>query len=167
MVKITMKGCVDASLIAPDGRVERVVHGANTLLFNCADAVAGLFGGLFVNRPAIVGFVHAPDESRAASFDFTADDRTAKTQEELVGTGLQVHDQYIDNNRRYEASGPEYSGNVVTFSAARPGIDVASYVYGVLLKDASGKVLAVKRFPEPVVQNAGYAFSVSWAVTFI
>ena len=167
MVKITMRGRVDASLIAPDGRVERVVHGANTLLFSCADAVAGMFGGLSGRRPVTVGFVYAPDESRAASFNFTADDRTAKTQDEIVGTGLQVHDQYIDNNRRYDASGPDYAGNVVTFSAARPGMDAASYVYGVLLKDESGRVLAVKRFPEPVIQNAGYAFSVSWAVTFI
>ena len=167
MSHITARGHVDAFLVSPDGHAEQVVRGANTLLFNCADAVAGIFGGLSGYRPAVIGFVYGNDKDLAANFNFSVGDRTAKTQAELVGTGLHVHDQYIDQNRHFEASAPGYSGNVVSFSAAKPGTDAMSYVYGALLKDPSGRVLAVKRFDEPVVQNKSYALSVSWSVTFI
>ena len=54
----------------------------------------------------------------------------------------------------------------MTFSASKPGPEGTDYVYGVLLKDAAGRVLAVKKFDECVVQNSGYAFAAEWTVTF-
>ena len=167
MGTITASGSVDAFIVSPDGDSKCVVHGRNTLLFSCADAVANIFGGFSGYRPTVIGFIYGSGEDLGANFNFSAGDRVTRTQDEIVGAGLAVHDQYIDNNRHFEPSAPGYSGNSVTFNAARPGLDSKSYVYGALLKDSSGRVLAVKRFDTPVVQNANYALSLSWTVTFV
>ena len=166
MENITASGRVDAFLVSPSGDREPVVHGRNTLLFSCADAVANIFGGFSGYRPTVVGFIYGASDDLGANFSFSVDDRASKTQEELVGSGLLVHDQYIDNNRHLEASAPGYASNAVTFNATKPGTDARSYVYGALLKDSSGRVLAVKRFDRCVVQNANYALALSWTVTF-
>lgn len=166
MSHITARGHVDAFLVAPDGRREKVAHGSNTLLFGCADAVAGIFGGLSGHRPVTIGFVYGAERGLDAGFMFSQGDRATRTQRELVGSELHVYDQYIDQNRRFSASGPGYKGNVVTFNASKPDTGGASYVYGLLLKDASGNVLAAKRFDTCVAQPAGYAFAAAWSVTF-
>lgn len=167
MSHITARGHVDAFLVSPDGRRTQVAGGANTLLFSCADAVAGIFAGIASRRPAVIGFVYGDDKTLGANFAFTAGDRATRRQADIVGTGLQVFDQYIEQNRRFSASAPEYRGNAVTLSASKPGVESPVYVYGVMLKDADGNVLAVKRFDECVLQNVGYAFAVSWTVTFM
>lgn len=166
MNNITATGRVDAFTVSPDGHRSHVVHGSNTLLFSCADAVAHVFAGLPSYIPAKIGFVYGDADNLSANFAFTQGDRETRTQAEIVGTGLQVYDQNIDQNRRFSASSEDYEGNVVTFRASKPGSDGVDYVYGVLLKDASGNVLAVKKFDECVVQNSGYAFAAEWAVTF-
>lgn len=167
MDKITASGRVEAFLTGPDGRSRRVATGSNTLLFTCADAVARLFGGFVDHRPTTIGFVYGDSDSLGSAFMFTQGDRTPRSQDEVVGTGLGVYDQYIEQNKRFAAGSPEYTGNVVTFSASRPDSGTAVYIYGVLLKDAAGNVLAVKKFDECVKQNPGYAFAASWAVTFV
>ena len=166
MSHVRMQGHVDAFLVSPAGRREQVVCGANTLLYSCADAVARVFGGMPGYRPVTIGFVYGPERNLDVDFAFTAGDRTTHTQRELVGSGLQVYDQYIEQNRRFAAKGPEYTGNVVTFNASKPDTGGASFVYGVLLKDAAGNVLAVKRFDSCVAQPAGYAFAAEWSVVF-
>jgi len=163
---IAAHGRVDAFTVSPDGLRTQVVHGSNTLLYSCADAVAHVFAGVPDRRPATIGFVYGDTDSLWTSFPFTQGDRSTRTQAEIVGPGLQVYETYIDQNRRFSSSGAAYSGNVVTFAASKPGSDVPSYVYGVLLKDAAGNVLAVKRFDECVMQSSGYAFAAEWTVTF-
>ena len=166
MNHITAHGHVDAFLVDPGGRRTRVAGGPNTLLYSCADAVAAAFGGKAERQPAVIGFVYGPKKGLDAAFAFSGGDRTPRTQAELAGAGLQVYDQRIDQNRSFAAGAPEYAGNVVTFRAMKPDAGARVCVYGVVLKDAAGSVLAVKRFDECVVQNLGYAFAVSWSVTF-
>ena len=59
-----------------------------------------------------------------------------------------------------------YQGNKVTFRAMTVDNAAAEYVYGFLLKDVAGRVLAVKKFDSAVERTAGFAMAASWTVTF-
>ncbi len=159
-------GHVVAALVSPDGRHSVVAEGHNTLLYRCADAVAHLFAGESAYRPTTIGFVCAAGKDKSLSF--TASDRTTMTQSELVPaeSGLSVKDVPIEPAYSFSASTSHYQGNKVTFRAMTVDNKEAEYVYGFLLKDAAGRVLAVKKFDEAVERADGYAMAASWTVTF-
>lgn len=159
-------GHVVAALVSPGGRCSVVAEGHNTLLYRCADAVAHLFAGEFAYRPTTIGFVCAEESDKGSAFAFTASDRTTKTQAELVGSGLSVKDVQVEPAYSFSAATSHYQGNKVTFRAMTVDNAEAEYVYGFLLKDAAGRVLAVKKFDEAVERTAGFAMAASWTVTF-
>ena len=172
-------GHVVAALVSPDGRRRVVAEGHNTLLYRCADAVARLFAGESAYRPATIGFVCAAESDKGSAFTFTASDRTTKTQAELVGSGLSVKDVQVEPAYSFSATPPtaeeleddpdavsHYQGNKVTFKVMTIDNAAAEYVYGFLLKDAAGRVLAVRKFSSAVKRTAGFAMAASWTVTF-
>lgn len=173
MDHIIARGHVDAFLVSPDGAVREVVCGHNTLSYACADVVARLFAGLVDQKPSTVAFVYAGDATKATSFHPLTDADRGKTQAQIVGTGLNVHEVAISPNPSFTSSNASrYSGNTVTFRATTTDNSVRTYIYGVILKDATGKVLATKQLikdgtaSDPIERPAGYALAVSWGVTF-
>jgi hypothetical protein len=174
-------GHVVAALVSPDGRHSVVAEGHNTLLYRCADAVARLFAGESAYRPTTIGFVCATEADKGSAFAFPDPDdpRTTKTQAELVGSGLYVKDVQVEPAYAFSATPPteeelednphavsHYQGNKVTFRAMTVDNDETEYVYGFLLKDAAGRVLAVKKFDKAVERTEGFAMAASWTVTF-
>lgn len=160
--KIT--GYVSVAAVGPGGARSVVSAGHNTVLYACADAMARVFAGDSSARPHTVVFVHGA-AGLAAAFHFDGT-RTAKTQGDIVGTGLSVHEVIIADNPKRSASGDDYTGNTVTFGATSAPDLGATTVYGLLLEAADGTVLAVRKFSEPMVTTGGYALSVSWSLTF-
>lgn len=179
MDKIFAKGHVEAALVAPDGSRHAVAGGANTLLYWCADAVARLFAGEQAYRPSVIGFVCAGSDGAGNDFTFTAGDRTTKTEAELVRSGLTVVDVPIETGYKFAAEPPtaeelaedpdaksHYAGNKVSFHAMTVDNAESEYVYGFLLKDAAGHVLAVKKLATPVRRAAEYAMAATWTIQF-
>lgn len=159
-------GHVVAALVSPDGQRRVVAEGHNTLLYRCADAVARLFAGESAYRPTTIGFVCAAESDKGSAFTFTVSDRTTKTQAELVGSGLSVKDVRVEPGYALTASSANYGGNKVTFRAMTVDNADNEFIYGFLLKDAAGRVLAVKKFDSAVERTAGFAMAASWTVTF-
>lgn len=160
--KIT--GYVSVAAVGPGGARSMVSAGHNTVLYACADAMARVFAGDSSACPHTVVFVHGADDLGSAfHFDGT---RTAKTQGDIVGTGLSVHEVTIADNPKRSASGDDYAGNIVTFGATSAPDLGETTVYGLLLKAADGTVLAVRKFDPPTATTKGYALSVSWSLTF-
>ena len=179
MDSMMANGHVVAALVSPDGRRRVVAEGRNTLLYRCADAVARLFAGESAYRPTTIGFVCAAGSGEDENFNFTASDRTTKTQDDLVKGGLSVKDVQVEPAYSFSATPPtaeelvanpaatsHYQGNKVTFRAMTVDNAAAEFVYGFLLKDAAGRVLAVKKFDSAVERTAGFAMAASWTVTF-
>lgn len=157
-------GYVSVAAVGPSGVRSVVSEGHNTVLYACADAMVRVFSGDGSARPHTVVFVHgAPGNGSAFHFDGT---RTAKTQGDIVGTGLSAHEVTIADNPKRSASGDDYAGNIVTFGATTTPALGATTVYGLLLKAADGTVLAVRKFDPPKAKSADYALSVSWSLTF-
>lgn len=176
---MTASGHVDAFIVGPDGSRRKVAEGKNTLLYRCADAVAHMFAGSVDYVPATIGVVCSSDLSanHMAGFNFTDGNRTTLGEEDIVlpGNQLTVHDIPIGQNKQFSATTPSvtptvtgggYSGNKITLGAVTTDNGSAEDVYGFLLKDASGRVLAVKKLSAKVRRAANYAIAVSWAVTF-
>lgn len=170
MENTTASGYVDAFLIDPEGGKRQVVSGSNTLLYRCADAVAHIFAGATDYVPTVIGFITAPASSAdlsAGNFHFNDGDRTTKSQADLVDTKvLTVQDVNIGQNKQFVPTGSGYTGNKVTLGAMTTNNVEEEDIYGMLLKDSEGRVIAVKKLPSKVRRAAGYAFMVSWAVTF-
>lgn len=179
MDSMMANGHVVAALVSPDGRRSVVAEGHNTLLYRCADAVARLFAGESAYRPTTIGFVCAASNDKDEDFIFEASDRTTKTQGDLVKNGLSVKDVQVEPAYSFSTTPPtaaeleedpeatsHYQGNKVTFRAMTVDNDSAEFVYGFLLKDAAGRVLAVKKFGEAVRRTEDYAMAASWTVTF-
>lgn len=167
MDSMMANGHVVAALVSPDGRHSVVAEGHNTLLYRCADAVARLFAGESAYRPTTIGFVCAEGSGQSSAFTFEASDRTTKTQNDLVKSGLSVKDVQVEPAYSFSAATSHYQGNKITFRAMTVDNDeAAEWVYGFLLKDAAGRVLAVKKFDEAVERTKGYAMAASWTVTF-
>jgi len=178
MDSIKSHGHVEVAVVAPDGTRSIVDSGHNTLLYGCADAVARLFAGEASYRPTTIGFVKAHDSGLGAAFDVT-DGRKTKTQAELVGSALTVEDVPIESGYRFDATPPtsaeiaadpdatsHYSGNKVTFRAMTQDNTGSAYIYGFLLKDAAGRVLAVKKLTTAVQRTSSYAIAAAWTVEF-
>lgn len=167
MKQVATSGYVDAFIVAPDGTQEQVVSGANTLLYGCADAVAYLFAGAAEYRPTTIGFVTASTTGLGSNFHFTAGDRKTLTEQDIVGDGLSVHNVPIGQNIKFAATADEYKANQVLFGAMTTDNSSAAVIYGFILKDAQGRVLAVKKLANPQQRAAGYAMSATWSVTFV
>lgn len=156
MDSITAHGHVEASLVAPDGTASVVESGHNTLLYRCADAVARLFAGEAAYRPAKIGFV-------TSDFSLATD---ARGTSPATLAGLSAEDVPIETGYSFStADGAKYGGNKVTFRAMTTE-STAVTIYGFLLKDADGRVLAVKKLDSPVARQSGYAMAASWSVQF-
>lgn len=165
MDKMTAQGHVDAYLVSPDGGARLVSAGHNTIMYACADAVARLFSGDSSARPTTIGFVVGESNSLSEAFLFTEGER-GKTQGDVVGTGLSVTDVAISPNPTFAADeGSGYKGNKVTLGALLPSGTLA-YVYGFLLKDAKGNVLAVRRLDSYITRTTRFGIAASWTVTF-
>lgn len=167
MGSIAVSGHVKAFLVSPCGHQAELVCGRNTVSYRCADAVAGMFAGLADARPVSVAFVYAATSGKETSFNFSPGERN-KTQSDIVpsSSGLSVHEVDLDPNPRCTPSAATYQGNKVTFSATTRNNTAAEYVYGFLLKNAAGDVLAVKKADSALFKPAGYALSVTWDITF-
>lgn len=164
MDDITMRGHVDAFLVAPDGKRTPAQAGANTVSYACAEAVARLFAGQG-GGPTRVVFAHADTTDK--TFNFVSGDRD-KAESDILGTDLQAASVAIDASPSISASDAskyKTGGNVVTLRATMSS-DAAFYIYGYMLEDAAGHVLAVRKLDNPVQKPEGYAFAVSWAITF-
>lgn len=156
MDSITAHGYVEASLIAPDGTSRVVECGHNTVLYRCADAVARLFAGEAAYRPAKIGFV-------TADFSLATDARGTSP-----GTLAQLSAEDVPLETGYSfatADGAKYANNKVTFRAMTTE-STAVTIYGFLLKDADGRVLAVKKLDSPVARQDGFVVATSWTVQF-
>jgi len=166
MDSITMRGHVDTFLVSPDGERRHVQEGCNTVSYACADAAARLFAGRG-GGPRTVGFVYGTANDLASGFQFADGDRD-RTEADIVDTGvLSVANVPVDPNPGVSASDGNYGGNVVTFRATTVDNTAKWFVYGYLLKDADGNVLAVRKLPSVVTKSAGYALAVSWAIKFL
>lgn len=166
MESIAIRGHVDTFLVSPENVSTHILEGNNTVSYACADAAARLFAGRD-GRPRTVAFVYAESSGLESSFGFTAGERD-KTQEDIVGSGLSVANVAIDPNPSLSLSeAGKYAGNVATFHAVTTENSAPVYVYGYLLKDGEGRVLAVRKLESAVSKPAGYALAVSWAITFL
>lgn len=166
MEKTTSYGHVDAYLVSPDGVGRLVSAGHNTLMYACADAVARLFSGDGSARPTTIGFVHGASAGLGTAFAFGGESaERGKTQTDIVGAGLAVDDVSVSPNPAFAADAG-YGGNKVTLSALRSAKDSTTYIYGFLLKDADGNVLAVRRLDSPITHSPGFGVTASWTVTF-
>lgn len=166
MDRITAHGRVDARLVSPAGGSRLVSAGHNTIMHACADAVARLFSGDASARPAKIGFVVGATDGLGTAFAFAGgDDERGKSQDDIVGDGLSVTDVAISPNPLFSAD-DGYSGNKVTLSALLGAADSTEYVYGFLLKDAGGGVLAVRKLDSAITHTTGYGVAASWTVTF-
>lgn len=163
-MKPVASGHVDVLSVGPDGTARPVSSGRNTVSYMCADAMARLFVGDGTARPRTVVFVHG-DDGLGGSFHFSPGDRD-KGQADIVGGSLSVHEVPVADNPKRTASGPDYTGNVVTFGATSTAELGETTVYGLLLKAVDGTVLAVRKFDTAVSKADGYALSVSWSITF-
>ena len=160
---LTLSGHVRASIIAPDGKVVPLVSGRNTVSSRCADAAARMFAGDMSMRPSRIVFAYDTSSS-SLTFNFSAGERN-KTRDEILGSSLSAEVAPIADNPSLGVSGDEYTGNVVTFGASARS-DRSMYVYGVIMEDSNGNVLAVKKFDSAVALPVGYALAVSWQITF-
>lgn len=163
MDKMTAYGHVDAYLVSPDGGARLVSAGHNTLMYACADAVARLFSGDSSARPTTIGFVTGATNDLAAEFAFSGE--RDKTQDDVVSSKLTVEDVTISPNPTFAADAG-YSGNKVTLSALHAAGDSTTYVYGFLLKDAKGNLLAVRKLDTVITHTTGFGVAASWTVTF-
>jgi len=168
MEGITMKGHVDSFLVSPDGERTLVQPGPNTVSYACADVVAGLFAGRG-GGPARIVFAYSASTKQESKFNFTAQSRAQK-RKDIVKSGLSASGVAIDANPSLAPStaGGEYAGNVVQLRAtmmAPTGDDV--YVYGYLLEDAEGRVLATRKLSSGLLKPAGYGLAVTWSITFL
>lgn len=168
MEGITMKGRVDSFLVSPDGGRTLVQPGSNTVSYACADVVAELFAGRG-GGPDKIMFAYSTSAGQESKFSFTTGTRAQK-RKDIVKSGLSVSGVPIDANPALapSAAGGAYAGNVVQLRAtmmAPTGDDV--YVYGYLLEDAEGRVLATRKLSSGLLKPAGYGLAVTWSITFL
>lgn len=157
MDSITAQGHVEASLVAPDGTVRVVECGHNTILYRCADAVARLFAGEAAYRPAKIGFV-------TADFSLAVADARGTSPSTLAQ--LNAEDVPLETGYSFAtADSAKYANNKVTFRAMTTNSTTVT-IYGFLLKDADGRVLAVKKLGSPVARQDGFVMAISWTVQF-
>jgi len=166
MEDITMKGNVETFLVSPDGERVPVQQGSNTVSYACADAVARLFAGRG-GGPTRIAFVYAVGNNKIGSFLFTAGERNKK-ESDIVGSGLSVVEAPVDPSPSVSPSDDtgDYEGNKVELRATAYS-STAVYIYGYLLKDAAGNVLAVRKLASPIQKPKDYGLSVSWSITFL
>lgn len=168
---ISVTGHVDTHLIAPDGRVVPGSSGRNTTLYTCTDAVARLFAGDVRARPAAIVVAYTTDGT--GTFNYTANDRTRKTVEDIA-VGLSFDEVDITGSGKLSSTdASKYAGNVVRLSgvtgAAFNAVDMrntAARICGYILKAVDGTVLAVRGLSPWGEKGANYAMFVSWTLTF-
>lgn len=164
MKSLSARGRVEVRLVDGNGSARTVSVGHNTLSYGCADAVARMFAGQTDRRPSRIDFVLEDFTIGTVRPDGTVDMRDQRG----LADKTNVLSAAIDPNPRFSPSDDEnspYEGNVVTLSAMLTD-DAARRVFGFLLKDSAGRVLAARKLDEAVEKAAGYGMSVSWAVTF-
>ena len=167
MEGIAMKGHVDSFLVSPGGERTPVQPGSNTVSYACADVVAGLFAGRG-GGPAKIAFAYSASAGQQSAFNFTTGSRDQQ-HSSIVTPDLSVAEVPIDANPSLSAStaSGEYAGNVVQLRATMTDPAEAVYVYGYLLKDAAGRVLATRKLDRGLSKPANYGLSVTWSITFL
>lgn len=167
MSSINAHGYVESHLIGAG--VDRVVDsGHNTLSYDCANTIASLFSGSRASVPAKVVFA---THSRSTSTDFHFDEGREQREADIIGSDMTKDIVALDTNPKITPCVPPegdvpYVGSKVTFTAMTSNNEPLQYVYGYLLEDADGKVLATRKLDQPVGKPKGYAMQIAWTITF-
>ena len=159
---VAIKGHVDTLLISPDGVETRVDGGSNTVSYACADAVARLFAGRGGGPKRIV--FACGSSSLGDPFNLE-DSQRSQDRATILGSDLTGYDVDIEPNPITDKSGDAYAGNVVRLRATLT-TSSSTYIYGYLLEDAAGNVLAARRLSTKISKPAGYGISALWSITF-
>ena len=170
MDNIVIKGHVDTVLVAPDGSRIPVNDGSNTVSYACAELAAQLFAGRG-GGPAKLVMAYSTQADKESGFNFVSGSRT-QTRASIIPAdgGLQAAEVALEPNPVVAPSDSnKYTtgGNAVTFRAMLAS-NTKVYVYGYLLEDADGRVLAARSLGTGRIEKpGGYGLSVSWTITFL
>lgn len=169
MDNISIKGHVDTVLVAPDGSRTPVNDGSNTVSYACAELAARLFAGRG-GGPAKLVMAYSASTGKESGFNFTG--LRTQTRDGIItpGGGLLAAEVALEPDPVVASSdSSKYTtgGNAVTFRAMLTSSNTV-YVYGYLLEDADGHVLAARSLGTGRIEKpGGYGLSVSWTITFL
>ena len=167
MDNISIKGHVDTVLVAPDGSRIPVNDGSNTVSYACAELAARLFAGRG-GGPAKLVMAYSTSDGKTSDFVFSGS-RTQKRSSIICG-GLEAAEVALEPNPAVTSSdSSKYTtgGNAVTFRGMLASSNKV-YVYGYLLEDADGRVLAARSLGTGRIEKPkDYGLSVSWTITFL
>lgn len=169
MDNISIKGHVDTFLVSPDGSRVRANEGSNTVSYACAELAAQLFAGRG-GGPSKIAMAYSTQTGKSSGFVFDSSRVQDAASIVPAGGGLSLQEVDIDPNPVVATSDADKyatGGNAVTFRAMLAS-NIRVYVYGYLLMDAQGRVLAARKLGTAGIEKpANYGLSVSWTVTFL